>query len=149
MVLAPLFSHLNHCILRSDEDSMILLTSIKKPRAANPSESAMAAVVFRFKDDFMFTMCSCRWSEAHRQKKSVPTIVGCHVTCMKSASVPHLHGTANTVHRVLRARNAGAFSPVQVELQAVVDFGQISSWHLDARGKLDLHWKSAQQKVRM
>lgn len=139
-----------HCLLRSHKDSVILLTSTKKPRAANPSESATPAVVFLSKDDLMFTMCSCRWSEAHRQgKKSAPTIVGCLVICMKSASVPHLHGRANTVHRVLRARNAAAISPVQVELQAVIDFGQISSWHLDSRVKLDLHWKSVRQMGRM
>lgn len=39
----------------------------------------MAAVVFGYKDDLMLTMCSCRWSEAHCQKKKCAN--NCRLPC--------------------------------------------------------------------
>lgn len=53
----------------------------------------------------------------------------------------YLHGVALAIHSVLGAGDGGAITPVQVELQAVVGLGQISTWNADTAPKGDFDWK--------
>lgn len=45
----------------------------------------------------------------------------------ETKTVQYLHRIAFAIHSVLRARRRGAITPMQVELQAVISLGQISS----------------------
>lgn len=58
----------------------------------------------------------------------------------------YLHGIAMAIHSVLRAGVGGAITPVQVELQAVIGLGQISSWNLDTAVKDDFNWKRVEEQ---
>lgn len=58
----------------------------------------------------------------------------------------YLHGVALAIHSVLGAGDGGAITPVQVELQAVVGLGQISSWNAHTASKGDFDWKRVEKE---
>lgn len=65
-----------------------------------------------------------------KEKKSLNMCVMTKLKFMaqhERETVQYLHGIALAVHSVLRAGDGGAVTPVQVELQAFVGLGQISS----------------------
>ncbi len=72
----------------------------------------------------------CNWeSEVKKQHFSVNVLTKKtqFIAQHESKTVHYLHGVALAIHSVLGAGDGGAVTPVQVELQAVVGLGQISS----------------------
>lgn len=65
----------------------------------------------------------------HLIKRSTAFYVSKHTVCQSRLGLYYLHGVPLAIHRVLRARARTEISPVQVELQAIIDARETTSTH--------------------
>lgn len=107
------------------------LTSIKIPRTASPVGSPKAAVKFGW---MAFMLTTCIWKETGREGgPDLPP--QSHLL-----TVRYLHRVSASVHRVLWAVGSGA-TPVEVQLDGVVNIWKAAASHRHAAPNLEDDWK--------